>query len=170
MASHRFRPFNRISPLVTKPTGGSFYLATSEGVAVSPFSLLAHESYDVVVTGTVSDWNDKLNGAPEPDAMYPSAPAGVRRKSTQVGLDADTEFARPSYGSGTPPQHWAQLEFDTGSGPRHVEPHGGPYSKPQPEHRYVYTLVGEGHPLRVIWADTPTTDNYGSFLVVVEPL
>ena len=156
----------RVVPAGTPAPIPTLVLDTSVGSVTSQGSLQAGRSYVVTVQGTWSDWGDKLNGAPEPDAMFPTS--GTVRKSTQVGLDADTEFARPPEGSGTPPQHWTQLQFSLdGATWAHVEPVGGPYSKPQPNHLYTYHLTGRGHPLGVRVADTPLTDNYGALRISV---
>lgn len=155
-------------PPATVPGVGSetLMLNTSHGGVSSSFSLTPGGAYLVTVQGTWSDWNDRLNGKPEPDAMFPTT--NTARKSTEVGLDPDTEFARPSYGTGTPPQHWTQLEFSLdGQTWAHLEPEGGPYSLPRPDHLYTYHLTGQGHPLGIRVHDSPLTDNYGALKIVI---
>lgn len=143
----------------------SLTLDTTVGSVAGPV-LAAGSTHTVTVTGTVSDWNGALTkGTPEPNATYPTT-GGLARKSTQVGCDAETIFAQPSNFSHTL-GHWTQLQINTGSGFKHVEPVGGPYTKPAAGHSYTYRLTGEGQPLTIRWADSPLNDNYGAFRIEV---
>lgn len=119
----------------------------------------------VTVSGTVSDWNAALTkGTPEPVAMYPTTGS---RRSTQVGIDAETLFAQPGNFS-HPFGHWTQFQISTGSGYKHVEPEGGPYTKPVAGHTYTYRVTGEGAPIMFRWYDPNAyPDNYGAFRIEV---
>jgi len=124
-------------------------------------TLISGVSYVLVVEGTWSLWNSALGtGTPEADAMFPGSGAG--RVSTQVGLDADTCFAKKT-GSTVVIGHTSLLTFslDNGSTYAHVEPLGGPFSTPQAGHLYRYELTGQGHPLKVLLNDINAPDNYG---------
>lgn len=148
------------------PTSETLTLDTTTGPVTSGSVLAAGVAYTVTVQGTWSDWNGSLSvGTPEPDAAYPTSTVG--RKSTQVGLDADTCFAHPLT---SPAQvgHWTQLQFSVdGLTWQHVEPVGGPYDSPAAGHLYTYRLVGQGKPLGIRVADTPLSDNYGALRVTV---
>lgn len=118
-------------------------------------------SYVLVVEGTYTLWNDTLGtGTPEANAQFPGSTAG--RVSTQVGLDADTEFAKKT-GSTRTIGHCDLLTFstDNGSTYSHVEPVGGPYTVPQTGHLYRYEFTGAGHPLKIQLNDINAPDNYG---------
>ena len=124
-------------------------------------TLLAGVQYVLVVEGTYSLWNTALGeGTPEAEAQFPGSHAG--RASTQVGLDADTCFARQS-GSDRPLGHCNLLTFSLDGGVTftHLEPVGGPYAQPLAGHLYRYQLVGQGHALVIKLNDIDPPDNYG---------
>lgn len=163
--------FTIIKPTPARQTIGTtpstiVMLDTVTGLATGPL-LTASVSYLVTVTGAVSDWNAPLaKGQPEPDATYPTQHEA--RKSTQVGIDAETLFAQPSNFSHTL-GHWTQFQINTGSGWSHVEPVGGPYSKPVAGHTYTYHLTGKGQPVAFRWYDPNAyADNYGAFRITVQ--
>lgn len=121
----------------------------------------------VSVQGTCSHWNLPLaQGSPEADAMFPSKPSSVTRTSTQVGLDPDTIFAWPTafpHVAG----HDTTFEINMGSGFSHIEPVGGPFTTPQGGHFYTYSLVGQGQVAKFRINDSPLTDNYGAFQIII---
>ena len=124
-------------------------------------TLESGNSYVLVAEGTYSLWNEALGvGSPEADAQFPGSTSG--RVSTQVGLDMDTIFARPT--DKTDPLGHSVLwtfSLDGGSTFAHVEPEGGPYSAPLVGHLYRYNLTGQGHPLVIKLNDINPPDNYG---------
>ena len=136
---------------------------SSSAVSTGP---LPAGPYTVTVTGTVSDWNAALTkGRPEPDALYPTPSSG--RRSTQVGIDAETLFAQPGNFSHTF-GHWTQFQINTGSGWAHVEPAGGPYTTPRAGHAYTYHLTSSGAPLEFRWYDPNAyPDNYGQLRITI---
>jgi hypothetical protein len=124
-------------------------------------TLTAGVSYVLIVEGTYSLWNSTLGtGTPEANAQFPGSGAG--RVSTQVGQDADTNFAVKT-GSGQSIGHNSLLTFslDNGSTYSHIEPVGGPFAAPQSGHLYRYELVGQGHPPKITLNDINPPDNYG---------
>lgn len=129
--------------------------------------LTSGTSYVVTAQGTWSYWNAALEqGSPNADAMFPSSLVG--RASTQVGLDPECAFAYHDTGSGFTVGHKTGWKFDTGSGLTYVTAQGGPYSTPQPNYLYRYTLVGGGAVLKANVSDTVLyTDNYGKVQVTV---
>ena len=121
----------------------------------------------VTVQGTYSAWNENLDhGTPQPDAVYPSKPAGVSRLSTEVGKDPETLFAYPSDHS-HPIGHSDSFQIDVGLGFSHVEPIGGPYSTPQSGFFYTYAITGTGSPVSFTVADSPKSDNYGALKITI---
>lgn len=151
------------------PTTETLFLNSTVGPEGVPATtiLTAGVTYLVSVQGTYSAWNEVLNmGSPEPNAMFPGSTAG--RGSTEVGIDADTLFAWPSDHPHVP-GHELNFQIDLGSGFVHVEPFGGPYTTPQPDHFYSYQLVGEGvePKFRIIDA---SPDNYGLLKIVIYAL
>ena len=142
-----------------------FYL-DSTTTGISTVVLAAGQTYQISVQGTFSLWNNPLeDGTPEADAMFPGSLAG--RVSTQVGLDPDVEFAAHS-SSGSWPRHTTQFEMNLGSGFAHVEPVGGPFAVPQPNHLYHYSVVGQGSTVSFRINDTPIADNYGLLQVIIQ--
>ena len=146
-----------------------FYDTPNAGTPlVMATTLEAGTEYVVVVEGTYSLWNESLGvGTPEPDAQFPGSTAG--RSSTQVGLDADTIFARPTNRS-DPLGHSQLLTFslDGGGTYAHIEPFGGPYVTPLTGHQYRYTVTGQGFPLHVKLNDVNPPDNYGKFRITLQ--
>jgi hypothetical protein len=131
-------------------------------------TLLAGVEYVVVIEGTYSLWNSALGtGTPEANAQFPGSVAG--RASTQVGLDADTDFAIKT-GSTRIIGHadLLKLSLDAGSTFSHVEPVGGPYGTPQAGHLYRYAVTGQGHPLRIRLDDINSPDNYGKLRITLQ--
>lgn len=121
----------------------------------------------ISVQGTSSAWNSALGtGSPEADAQFPSTPSGVTRVSTQVGLDADTAFAKKT-GSVLPLGHYNHFQINAGSGFSHIEPVGGPYTTPQAGHFYQFFVVGQGVPVSFKLTDTPLGDNYGAYQILI---
>jgi hypothetical protein len=148
------------------PSGQVVYLNSSVGSAVTSLVLEAGVAYLLTVQGTWSDWNAPLaKGTPEPDAMFPG-PVSLARKSTQVGIDAETLFAQPSNFSHQLGE-WKQFQLLLGGKWVHPEPAGGPYTSPQPGHLYRYTVTGEGKQLSLRIADTPLNDNYGQLKATI---
>lgn len=149
------------------PIAETLFLPTWQSQVSSANALPNGVTCLVTVQGTSSHWNLALDqGSPEADAQFPSTPGGVTRVSTQVGVDPDTLFAWPSahpHVAG----HDTTFEIDTGSGFSHVEPVGGPYSTPQGGHLYQYHLVGQGQPVKFRINDSPLTDNYGAFQILI---
>lgn len=152
-------------PSPPPPPQTALMLDSRSPTAVSTGALPAGQ-YTVTVTGTVSDWNAALTkGAPEANAQYPTTTSG--RRSTQVGLDAETLFAQPGNFSHTL-GHWTQFQVNTGSGFAHVEPAGGPHTSPAQGHAYTYHLTSTGRPFSFRWNDAGAyTDNYGQFRITI---
>jgi hypothetical protein len=121
-------------------------------------------SYLVTVQGNLRQSNDLLdNGVPD-DIMFPSPGEGVQ----PAGSDAETTYA--SRDSGTYPVHSiSTLRFDIGDGAGfvHTEPIGGPFSAPQPDHLYRYSIEGHGAVLKAHHPDTVYSDNNGMFQIKV---
>lgn len=126
--------------------------------------------YLVTAQGTYSVWNSTLEkGTPNANAIFPSSTAG--RASTQVGIDPECAFAFHDEGSGFTLGHQTLWQFDTGAGLGYVTAQGGPYSTPQPNYLYRYTLTGRGSVLKAQVVDTGAyTDNYGKIQVTVYSL
>lgn len=147
------------------PVLESFFLDAKTGTVTAGTVFASGTNYLVSVQGTVTDWNEDLqNGTPEANAMFPGALTG--RVSTEVGIDPDTIFAYPN----DHPQvigHWTQFKINLGAGATHIEPFGGPYTTPQPDHFYTYTLTGQGSQPTFVWDDTPLSDNYGKLEITI---
>lgn len=143
----------------------SFFYDTKASSAQSTVVLVAGESYTVTVQGTYSAWNEVLDvGTPNADAMFPSSTVG--RVSTEVGVDAETIFAWPHDHPHTV-GHDADWQFNLGSGFQHIEPIGGPFSTPQPNYLYRYTLVGQGNVL-IVRTNDSHPDDYGKLQVTIQ--
>lgn len=140
-------------------------LDTTVGVVAGPV-LTKGTVYTITATGTSIDWNrgPLTVGNPEPDAMFPTT-GGNKRRSTQVGMDAETVFAsdRSGYRIGAR----QNLEISTGGNFVRVPPAGGPYTTPRPGHSYTYRVTGAGAPLELRWADSVLNDNYGAYRIEV---
>jgi len=151
---------------ITEPVGVTtevvYYDTPNAGTPLTmSTTLTTGVSYVLVAEGTYSLWNDTLGtGTPEANAMFPGSTAG--RASTQVGLDADTCFAKKT-GSAVTIGHSSVVSFSLngGSSYSHVEPVGGPYVTPQVGHLYRYELTGQGSPLKIKLTDINPPDNYG---------
>ena len=157
-------------PSVQPAPTETVYLDTYRGSVTTAGVLELDRAYSVIVTGTVSDWNAPLpEGTPEGDATYPTQ--HEKRLSTQVGIDAATLFAKPA-GSTRPFGTWQQLERNLHDGANWLKlvPIGGPFTTPQPGHRYRYELVGKGQPVSFRWHDIDLTDNYGMLRIEVTAL
>ena len=143
----------------------SLFLTTPVGSITSATTLQSGREYVITVQGTYSKWNLALGaGSPQADAMFPSSVAG--RVSTQVGLDAECEFAHPA-GPGTI-GHVTIFEMNLGSGFAHVEPVGGPFGAPQPNFFYTYNVTGQGATATFRVNDAPLADNYGKLLITIQ--
>jgi hypothetical protein len=146
-----------------------FYDTVNAGTPLTMSTTLTSGTpYIVVIEGTYSLWNTALGeGTPETNAQFPGSGAG--RVSTQVGLDADTCFARQT-GSTRPIGHCdlLTLSLDGGSTFSHIEPVGGPYATPLTGHLYRFAVTGQGHPLHVKLNDINPPDNYGKFRISVQ--
>ena len=132
--------------------------------------LTSGTQYLVTAQGTWSFWNSTLEvGTPNADAIFPSSTAG--RASTQVGVDPECIFAFHRLSPSDTLGHTTAWQFDTGAGLGYVTPQGGPFSTPQPNYLYRYTLTGGGAVLKAKIADNgPYTDNYGKVQVTVYSL
>ncbi len=148
------------------PTTEVFFVNTHVGASTSSTILQTGVVYLVSVQGTYSAWNLVLdNGTPEGDAQFPPS-SQPGRLSTEVGVDADTLFAWPTahpHVAG----HDTDLVMNLGSGFSHIEPFGGPYSVPQPDHFYSYNLTGQGSALSVKTNDPNPADDYGLLKVTI---
>lgn len=137
--------------------------------------LQSGEQYVVTVQGTYAFQNAALAfGSPNADAMFPTS-GGQPRVSTQVGSDAETLFAEQSGPpTGLPLGHFNWFQMNTGSGWSHVEPQGGPYTTPQPNYLYRYSITGQGSTASFrIWDNNgagPWADNYGYLQVTIQGL
>ena len=140
----------------------------STGVTSSTV-LQSGQTYIVTVQGTYSLWNAALAvGSPNADAMFPTS-GGVGRVSTQVGLDAETAFAKQT-GSGVVFGHSLAFVMNLGGGFTHVEPQGGPYATAQPNYLYRYTIAGQGSTATFKIDDQVGgyADNYGNLQITIQ--
>lgn len=127
---------------------------TTDDPADSRVTLLDGVVYTLVAEGNWENWASAATyGAPDA-IMFGSGPH-------QAVRDMETVYAATS--SSTLPRHDTMAEFtlDGGASWAHVEPWRGAFSEPTDGHRYAYHLTGEGHPLKVRWADSPRSDNTG---------
>lgn len=133
--------------------------------ASSTMDLEAGVAYRIVVEGNYRhhETADVYDEGDPDDILFPSDSPG---SSGKAGLDYETVYAwRDS--TYALPDHWNDLDparairIDLGSGPSHVEPVGGPYSSPAPEHRYELRVVGEGAPFKVTAESSDKSDNNG---------
>ena len=141
--------------------------ASSTGVTSSTV-LVAGQEYTFTVQGTYTVENNALNiGTPNADAMWPTSD-GDPRVSTEVGIDAETVFARSSTDS-LSIGHISAFLVDLGSGFQHIEPSGGPYATPQGNYLYTYTVVGQGSTVTFLIGDSPVWhDNYGALRIILQ--
>lgn len=156
--------------------------STNDGAAgpvTTSQALAAGQEYLITVGGTfsvyiASHWETMfVCGAaePAPEKLSPGTTNG------QVGWDAEVEFAAPSQVPcdeyvNPPPKHspGSQFEMDIGSGFSHIEPTGGPFSSPSPDHVYRYEVTGQGSPASFRFADNPSSDNYGVLTITLDQL
>ena len=105
-------------------------------------------------------------GTPD-KVMFPSAGQSANDKA---GADADVLYAAPvvgGCGNFVPPIHYTNFVIDTGSGPSHREPIGGPYTTPTAGHTYSYVLKGQGAPATFRQIDASYSDNNGVYKIAV---
>jgi hypothetical protein len=143
------------------------------GPAQTSAPLTPNALYFVDVKGTFSTWSVNkwrfpCDSAFEPQPIYPSP--GV--ENGRVGVDAEMVFSAPRNTSpcGVPlPEHQTRFEANTGSGFRHVEAVGGPYTTPTPGHEYRYVVQGAGltSSFGFRFRDSPTHDNYGRLKIAI---
>ncbi len=107
---------------------------------------VAHSTYDL--------------GSPD-DIIYPSSGGS----SGQAGHDPDVLYAH--YETTDLPQHYERFELRLdGSTWQHHEPEGGPFSTPDPEHRYTFHVIGQGLPLdAVVDRGQSHSDNNGQLRI-----
>jgi hypothetical protein len=130
--------------------------------------------YLVQVTGTFSEWaapewNFGTCGNPErrPYFLSPGTDNGP------AAIDAETVFGGPTDSfacrAAGLPLHSSEFKIDTGSGPVHKEPLGGPFTRPALFHTYFYVLRGQGDTasFKFSLTDQPTSDNYGRLQITV---
>lgn len=169
---------SKITPYVSGGAGAGIGVLVDQFLVDSKSSsetsgsvvLAAGQPYLVVAQGTWSNWNSALEvGTPNADAMFPSSTAG--RVSTQVGVDPECWFAFHRLSPSDTLGHKTAWQFDLGSGAAYITPQGGPYSTPQPNYLYRYSVKGQGAVLKAIVQDSgPYTDNYGKVQVSVYSL
>ena len=143
----------------------TFFYDTSTSSASSATVLTSGQPYTITVQGTYSAWNEVLDvGTPNADAMFPGSVVG--RVSTEVGVDAETIFAWP-HDHPHVAGHDADFQLNLGSGFLHYEPQGGPYSTPQSNYLYRYSVTGQGSVLTVRSNDSHV-DDYGKLQVTIQ--
>lgn len=148
-----------------------FLNSTATTPVYSSTVLQAGVPYLITVQGTYTEWPDALNlGTPNPDAMFPGTPGPHHGPLTQVGIDPECTFARPSPDSTDFPlgQHYPWFQMDLGAGLAHIEPQGGPYSTPQPGYFYRYNVTGQGAPIGFLVNIFPSDDNYGQLKITIQ--
>jgi polar amino acid transport system substrate-binding protein len=129
-------------------------------------------SYLITIEGTYSAWNAEAtrkfcNGTPEKEPMFPSP----NTQNGQVSGDAAYAFANPSaWQPGCKeklPRPARSLHFSLDGGDNWVqaEPLNPKLTR---EHRYHYTVMGQGHSLQIAFADKPTSDNFGQFKIQLQ--
>lgn len=150
------------------PVTETLYLDTRSTGVTTTTVFTTGVVYLVSVQGTYSLWNQHLDlGTPNADAMFATS-GGAARASTEVGLDAETVFARTSNHAGNPIGHSNLLQVNLGSGFSHPEPFDGAHTTPAPSYFYSYQLTGQGATATFRINDTvDLTDNYGKLQIVV---
>lgn len=131
------------------------WLETLNSVSASTVApLSAGQSYRFRIEGNYDQTDTGVSGG---DAViYPSTGA-----STDAGRDAEVSYV----GDPGAPFHLTWFTIDLGSGASHVEPVGGPFATPAPEHTYEYLVTGEGSPVTFRHGDDVITDNNGQFKI-----
>jgi hypothetical protein len=141
--------------------------------------LAAGLQYRVIVEGTFSAWsagqwrNGACKGLVEPEPMQTSP--GVQ--NGPVGFDPAFLFAAPQGASACSNPSMVLpfgrtnvlISLDAGTSFEPVEP-TNLGDEPDPEHRYVYELTGQGLAVVLRLNDNSPSDNYGMLQVSVEPL
>lgn len=165
------RRFLNTGTTVGVTTEQLYFDTTSSGYVSTANPLVAGAKYLITVQGTYSYWNEALgNGTPESDAMFPGSTAG--RSSTQVGVDAECEFANP-LDHEHPLDHQTdfKISLDGAATFAHIEPDDGPHATPAPQHLYKYTVIGQGDVASFRVQDGGTTsDNYGKLSITIQAL
>jgi hypothetical protein len=130
--------------------------------------------YRITMQGTYSMWENftapgNRSGKPEPTPMFPSA-VGTNKL---VGIDPEFYFAWPKGAAfdASPepaPRRSALIEVSLDGGKTWRHPATTqPFSAT--EHKYTYTVTGEGNALQVRNNDKPAGDNYGRLQISVQP-
>jgi hypothetical protein len=145
----------------------TLYLDMTVGTATAATVLAAGVPYVITMQGTWIFYDHPLDvGTPEPTAMFPTPSGG--RVSTQVGLDAETCFAKFSGASGPGIGNQSLIKTNLGSGATHIAPVGGPYTTPVNGHFYRYQVTGQGSAPVFTFFDTVYPDNYGKIQITIQ--
>ena len=133
----------------------------------STATLTAGVTYIIEVHGNFAWWiNDNVPYGQVDDVIYLSASASGDHVAS---MDAETIYAEID-SSRTVPRHvdsLQELQFNLGSGFAHIHPDGGPFTTPDPNHRYFYTVVGEGAPLQAALPGPQGARN-GKLLITID--
>ena len=142
----------------------TFWFDSRNPNPVSTMVLEAGSVYTIRITGNFHHATETpiIAGATD-DLMWASA-----GYSETTGATGDWDVLYASHSGAFPVGHSTRTVFDLGSGPAHVEPRGGPYSTPQPNHSYLFDVTGEGSTLTVGPAEGGArSDNNGQFKIEI---
>ncbi len=144
----------------------------ASGPVATRGKLATDKWYLVSVKGTFSYFSRTLLrgqrycGMPKRRPQRPSK----GRANGPVFADAETIFALPRGRSGrcpVLPYHWGNFQMTARKRFSHVDPIGGPRSRPNRRHRYRYLLKGRGRVARFRLQDVYARDNYGVLSITV---
>lgn len=158
----------------------AFTYDTVSQSAGSAVALKLREKYRIILAGSYSLWAPDqwtnpyvcIWGKSEPGPMLPSP----GRINGRAGLDPFVVFARPFYRNDCQDPNLVpvaervsliMISLDGGIDYALLTPQESGY---RVNHTYVYTVTGEGFPIRVKLDDAVMDDNYGQIFVMIEKI
>ncbi|GAP13094.1 hypothetical protein LARV_00836 [Longilinea arvoryzae] len=162
---------------IVRPLDGFLYDTTDES-STSTIILEQEEKYRIILAGTYSlwipsQWTDPgvcIWGKSDPSPMILSR----GKPNGRVGLDPFVVYARPFYRNDCQDPNLVPAEERISRIAISLDG-GVDYSIPRPveavyrtNHTYVYTVTGEGYPLKIRLDDPVLNDNYGQIFVMIE--
>ncbi len=156
----------------------AFFYDTVEQNAGSAVTLKQREEYRIILAGTYSlwipnQWTDRgvcIWGKSDPGPMVSSP--GIT--NGRVGLDPYAVFARPFYRNDCYDPNLVpvnerisriMISLDGGVDYAILTPVETGYRE---NHTYVYSVTGEGYPIKIRLDDAVLDDNYGQIFVMIE--
>lgn len=155
----------------------SFFYDTADESAASKVVLQYGKTYWIILSGTFSVWYSgqwalgMCWGTSEPRPMFPS----LNKSNGRVGEDPFYAFGHPNQGGGCVNGKLVNASAGLSKIMLSVDEENFFIVNPtvngyREDHTYLFSRVGQGHPLAIKLDDTPLSDNYGQIFVVVEQI